>query len=947
MPEQFCFGIFFEVKMPKIIVTSRYMKSGSHAHIGNYVKYIGTREGVAVAEKKTAVTQDQSQLIDNLTKDFPQSKELPEYEKYISQPTVQTASECISAIIDDNMDLLASREIYINYLGTRPNVVKCGSHGLFSESDEPIVLAKAAREVAEHSGTVWTHVVSLRRDDAERMGYTTLPMWRDLVKRHLDDIASAQKIDRKNLKWYAAFHDKENNPHVHIVVYSQNPKEGFLTNSGIEQIRSVFANDIYRDELQNLYQKQTVVRDRLRSESDKLMKTMAQKLQDGTFSSPTLENLIIKLSEQLKTANGKKVYGYLKPNVKQTVDEIVAELTKNPSLEKMYAEWCVLEQEKHQTYSSAVKQFPPLVENKVFKPIKNAVINIVLNMDLTLNTPDCELREQTVDMPDTVNDEPIEIDDTEPQEEVALQRKYYIKWSNEYKAACNILYKERSPEKAFAIFQAEADKGNILAIHDIGKMYRQGLLGEENTENADKFFTEALRAFQEIEPTAKKMRPYVQYRIGKLYNLGYGTEQNYAEALKWFEKAALAENKYAQYSLGSLYYYGSGTEQSFENAFMWYKRSADKGNAYAAYETAKMLCDGKGTALDKSEAERYFKNAYNGFLKIEQDMADNKLWYRLGMMTLNGIGCEIDSDKAVDFLRKSAELNNENALCEYGKQLVEGKFIQQDIDQGIALLEKSAEKSENARYYLGKLYLKGEIVAQDIDKAIEYFKSSPKNPYAAYALGKIYLDGIYTNPSFTLAEKYLIVAAEQSFGCAEYTLGKMYLRDEYKHLVLAEKYLSRSAERENKYAMYTLAKLYLGGEIPLNIPKAIELLERSASIDNDAAAYALGKLYLFGREVERDTEKAEYWLNISATMGNEYAQNLLANMDRYRHSAVQGAAMSLLAAFGRMIAEDYRRNANSQMMQTEHKLKSVIRRKKLALGIKDDRTVHQDMEVQT
>ncbi len=933
--------------MPKIIVTSRYMKSGSHAHIGNYVKYIATREGVVVAEKKTAVSQNQSQLIDNLVRDFPQAKNIPEYAKYISEPNSKTASECISAVIDENLDLLASREIYMNYLGTRPDVVKVGSHGLFSESDEPIVLAKAAREVAEHSGTVWTHVVSLRRDDAERMGYTTLPMWRDLVKRHLDDIAEAQKIDRKNLKWYAAFHDKENNPHVHIVVYSKNSKEGYLTNNGIEQIRSAFANDIYRDELQNLYQKQTVVRDRLRSKSDKLMKSFVQGLQDGSFSNPTLETLITKLSEQLKTANGKKVYGYLQPNVKQTVDEIVTELAKNSTLEKMYAEWCALEQEKHQAYSSAVKQFPPLAENKVFKPIKNAVINTVLDMDFTLNTSDCEIQEQENELPDIVEDEPIAIEDTEPQEEVCSQKKYYHKWSNEYKAACNILYKERSPEKALAIFQAEADKGNILAIHDIGKMYRQGLLGKDNAENADKFFAEALRKFQEIEPSAKKMQPYVQYRIGKMYNLGYGTEQNYSEAFNWFEKAALAGNKYAQYSLGSLYYYGSGTEQSFENAFMWYKRSADKGNAYACYETAKMLRDGKGADLDKGEAERYFKNAYNGFLKIEQDMADDKLGYRLGMMTLNGIGCEIDSDKAVVFLKKSAEMNNENALCEYGKLLVEGKFIRQDIEQGIKMLEKSAVKNENARYYLGKLYLKGEIVAQDIDKAIEYFKDCPKNPYAAYALGKIYLDGIYTNPSFTLAEKYLIVAAEQSLGCAEYALGKLYLRDDFKNFELAKKYLSRACKRENKYAMYTLAKLYLGGEIPLNIPKAIELLERSASLDNDIAAYALGKLYLFGREVERDTGKAGYWLNISAATGNEYAKSLLDNMDRYRHSAVQGAAMSLLAAFGRMIAEDYRRNAYGQRMQTEHKLKSVIRRKKLALGIKEDRTVHQDMEVQT
>lgn len=370
--------------MPKIIVTSRYMKSGSHAHIGNYVKYIGTREGVAVPGKNSGITKSLTKVIEKLTNDFPQSKELPEYEKYISQPTAQTASGCISAVIDENLYLLASREIYMNYLGTRPNVVKVGSHGLFSETDEPIVLAKATREVAEHSGTVWTHVVSLRRDDAERMGYTTLPMWRDLVLRHLDDIASAQKIDRKNLKWYAAFHDKENNPHVHIVVYSKNPKEGYLTSIGIEQIRSAFANDIYRDELQNLYQKQTIVRDKLRSESEELMKSLVLKLQGGSFSNPILETLITKLSEQLKTANGKKVYGYLQLNVKQTVDEIFTELAKNSALEKMYAEWCALEQEKCETYSGAVKQFPLLAENKVFKPIKNAVINAVLNMDFTL-----------------------------------------------------------------------------------------------------------------------------------------------------------------------------------------------------------------------------------------------------------------------------------------------------------------------------------------------------------------------------------------------------------------------------------------------------------------------------------------------------------------------------------------------------------------------------------
>ena len=157
----------------------------------------------------------------------------------------------------------------MNYLDTRPN-----SHGLFSETDEPIILENAAKEVANHSGAIWTHIVSLKREDAERMGYNTLDAWKNLVRRRIADIAEAQKISQQNIRWYAAFHNNENNPHVHIVVYSANPKEGYLTKKGIEKIRSSFANDIYRDELQNLYSEQTVIRNKLRSDADNVMKNL-------------------------------------------------------------------------------------------------------------------------------------------------------------------------------------------------------------------------------------------------------------------------------------------------------------------------------------------------------------------------------------------------------------------------------------------------------------------------------------------------------------------------------------------------------------------------------------------------------------------------------------------------------------------------------------------------
>ena len=320
--------------MPKIIVTSRYIKPNAHKNFGNYIKYIATREGV-------------------------------------EKPVPKQGNNC-------QLD----REIFMNYLDSRPN-----SHGLFSETDSPIVLERAAKEVANHNGAIWTHIVSLKREDAERMGYIDLEHWRDLVRRHISDIAAAHKIADKNIRWYAAFHNKETNPHVHIVVYSTDSKEGYLTNEGIEKIRSAFANDIYRDELQNLYQQQTIVRDKLRFESGNVMKNLLSELTKNTDIDSQLKQLILKLQAQLHNSKGKKVYGYLQPNVKKTVDQIVAELAKNPVLKKMYEEWCRLEQQKYDIYTSAVQKFPPLEENKVFKTIKNTVIRAVLEMENSQKEP--------------------------------------------------------------------------------------------------------------------------------------------------------------------------------------------------------------------------------------------------------------------------------------------------------------------------------------------------------------------------------------------------------------------------------------------------------------------------------------------------------------------------------------------------------------------------------
>lgn len=311
--------------MPKIIVTSRYLKKGSKKNLKNYVKYIATREGA--------------------------------------------------------IPMVSERENYVGYLANRPGSVKFNTHGLFSQTNESINLEKVAKEIANHGGNVWTHVVSLRRDDAQKMGYDNLKAWRELVIRQIPSIAKNQKIDLKNLRWYAAFHDKETNPHVHIIVYSQNEREGFLTNHGIEKIRSGFANDIYSDELHHLYEQQTDLRNLLKKESEQLMKQLAEKVSQNKNFDVELIDLVEKLHTQLSESKGKKVYGYLKPDVKKTVDEIFMRLASNESVKKMYDLWCEMEQQKHDVYSSAKVQFPNLVDNKEFRAVKNMIVQTVLQMD--------------------------------------------------------------------------------------------------------------------------------------------------------------------------------------------------------------------------------------------------------------------------------------------------------------------------------------------------------------------------------------------------------------------------------------------------------------------------------------------------------------------------------------------------------------------------------------
>lgn len=913
--------------MSQLIVTSRYLKSGNQKNKTkrrNYTKYIATRETVEIRSQKFVdrnanATKNQEQLINDLINDFPESKRYLEYDDYEREPTIENAGELISTIVERNADVVGNRQNFVGYMAMRPGVEKRGSHGLFNEKDEPIILNQAANEIAEHKGNVWSHVVSLRREDAVRLGYDNSDAWRELVKRHISDIAKAQNIPLCNLKWYAAYHDTTHHPHIHLLVYSTNPKQGFLTKAGIDKIRSAFANDIFHDDLQSIYQEQTVSRDELKAVSKNEFESIVNIIASNDHTDPQLGELIRKLYIQLQNVKGKKVYGYLPKEIKETVNKIFSELAKDENIRQLYDKWCSLERLKCKTYTQKEKELPSLTDNKVFQPVRNMIIRTVLNMkpfDVNTEIEGSEPNDEYIDntpqnvLPLFDEAEPLEEKETD---ESAAAIKYYIKWNDQYKKACKLIYgkdaKLNDFKKAEQLLLSESQRGNVLADYDLGKLYSTDKLGERNEETSIAKYTRALQGFLQIEPNSKKLKPYVQYRIGKMFCYGLGTEQDYEKAFEWFERSAKQKNKFAQFSLANLYYYGSGIEKDLSQAFLWYQKSSSQGQPYAAYSIAQMYRYGEYVTKDNDTAQRYYQQALSGFLKIENnDMANDDLFYKLGQMFKLGLGTNSDVTKAIEYFRRSAEMNNKNGLFEYGKALLIGEHIPQNTDSAVKLLEKAVKlKNSNAKRFLALEYISGEHLEQDIEKGIALLTecADSGDVIASYRLGKIYLQGEIMFQNLDKAERYLLLA------------------------------------EDNEYVQYALAKLYLQEE-KYEIQKAVNYFGRSAD-KNHWASYQLGRIYLFGAaELTKDKEQAIEWFTKSANDGNEYAQAMLDNISKFENDLLANTIFSLFVSLSRCIQDSYDNDHKVLQSRVDRKLMRVIRKKKMELGEKEEN--HMDIQ---
>ena len=370
--------------MAGVFFSSPYLKGGKQsAKLANLTKYISTREGVELikdTDSSLPATKQQHDFISRLLKTFPDTREMPEYEDYKAECSQKNAAEFISQVQENYGYLLDKRENYVDYVANRPGVKKLGEHGLWNADGKVPVLQNAVDEVAHHPGNVWTPVIAIQRSDAERLGYDSADSWRSLICSELDQIAKAYKILPSHLKWYAAFHEKERSVHVHLVIFSTDPCEGYLTKPAILELRSALTRQIFKDDLKNIYVQQTAYRDQLQEDALEVVESLIQKMQNGDLKNPRIGLLITELADRLQIYSGKKVYGYLPPATKRIVDAIVDELASDAHVAEAYSLWQNMRDEVFSFYSKAKPERVPLSQQKEFKPVRNMVIREVVQM---------------------------------------------------------------------------------------------------------------------------------------------------------------------------------------------------------------------------------------------------------------------------------------------------------------------------------------------------------------------------------------------------------------------------------------------------------------------------------------------------------------------------------------------------------------------------------------
>ena len=566
--------------MARLIVKSPYIKCGSGQSTGGYLEYIATRERVEIIPDDRPPTQKQTQLIAKLVKDFPDAKELMEYEDYLSHPTKATASALITLTLESNWDRLSSMEGYAKYIALRPRAERLGEHGLFGDDDN-VDLNRVMDELDHYNGNVWTHIISLHREDAARLGYDHADAWRTLLRTHRNDIAAAMKIPPEDFRWYAAFHDEGNHPHVHMMAWSAKPNQAYLSKDGIRQIKSTLTNQIFRQELLHVYEQKSKSRDELVAEARKAMLELAKAMREMTCIHPEAEQMIWDLSRQLGQVGGKKTYGYLPKPMKKLVDEIVDQMAQLPTVDACYQTWWELQCQVEDYYSEGKKRLrPPLSQQKEFRQIKNAVIKEAEHIRVNK----------------------FSFEDADMQDDGEQIRTYDMSYECQdlQSVANDESYPLEERDEAAEKLEQLAEDGDVYAQYIIGTAYHDGGL----------LIPDVVKARKLLERAAEREIDAAQYALGKLYLSDDGEVHDSAKGIYWLKRSADNGNDFAAYRLGKEYLSGKNVSKDTSTAAEYLRLSANDGNAYAQYLLGKLYLMGEGIQQDTDTAYQWFTKAY-------------------------------------------------------------------------------------------------------------------------------------------------------------------------------------------------------------------------------------------------------------------------------------------------------------------------------------------------
>ena len=459
-----------------------------------YMKYIATREGVEVLTGKGPATEKQTEMVAKLLKDFPDMRDSFEYEDYKQAPTLHTASAFISAALDTHMQNLQSENGYLRYIATRPGAEKHGVHGLFGR-EENADLNAAMCDLTAHGGNVWTIIYSLHREDAERLGYNNAAAWRKLLVSQQSKFAEAFHVPVSALHWYAAYHDADTHPHIHMMIWTD--QETVLKRDAVVKLRSVMTNSIFQAELENLYIRKDAAYKDVTEAARAVMHDLVNRMESVSDPPASIQQKLLELAMALRTVSGKKQYAYLKKPLKDMVDSIVDELEKLPEVAAYYSVWNGLRDTLEGYYKNRSRQHNPLSQQKEFRAIKNAIIQ------------EAECLRQQIDQARTASEQETSQEKEAPSEETSTDTSTNPTLANENTSSGTSYSAQLSSECLL--------NSTIRLFHQMGQIFRDNAAPPSNPMG--------------IRVDSKRRKKLMQKRLAMGHKQD-DHEQNYGQTLQ-------------------------------------------------------------------------------------------------------------------------------------------------------------------------------------------------------------------------------------------------------------------------------------------------------------------------------------------------------------------------------------------------------------------------------